>query len=815
MRRRSGSFPRTPVGAVSKESRGRNILRHYISSVRDNISIEVMPSNDLRAEVIANDTSNKEGHILIRTSSNFDSSSRVVVLVTDGEKVIMRSLAIQVVPDSESAQLYIYNGATKNVSKNGGEVTLTFLSNIDCQAVIPEEAASWISPVQTRALTRQSIVLNVAANISEPRSAKVKVQSLDGALWVEYTIMQFGGTGSVNPDIETPADNQIFYTSSDGNIITPSDSFGAIIISNTYSDGRGVIIFDRDLTRIGSNAFQNCTTLTSIVIPNKIAYINSNSFKGCSNLTSINLPEGLTNIGNSAFYNCKKLTNVTLPNSVANIGSSVFYNCESLTEITIPYGVTEIGSDTFEYCDNLTDVTLPISITKIASRAFGSCSNLTNINLPERLTSIGSNAFSGCKNLTNIVIPDNVTAIGFSAFSGCNALDSVTIGSKVEVIGETAFANCNFLRSIYCKAIVPPQIYEDSFYGFKSTIYVPEYEYDIIVNKYKAAEGWKAYANQIVGYNFGNSEGVAPKPANNEIWYSATAKVEPYWKDAFGATLVSNTFNEETGTGIIVFASDVTEVGKNAFYSNEELISITLPNSVKIIGEQAFRNCNRLERVKLGNSVTTIGNYAFAYCKLVEINIPDSVTSIGERAFESCDFSTITLGNGLKTIGTFAFCQCSQLISITIPDSVTTIGDGCFYSCNQMTHVTIGKGVTTIGDYAFRCDKIERFIGKFAKDNGRCLIIDNVIIAYASASGNTYTIPDGVTRIGSAFISSNLESITIPHSVTSITKSAFSGCSKLKYIYCKPITPPTLYNDTFSSTPNDRRIYVHPESFYK
>ena len=106
----------------------------------------------------------------------------------------------------------------------------------------------------------------------------------------------------------------------------------------------------------------------------------------------------------------------------------------------------------------------------------------------------------------------------------------------------------------------------------------------------------------------------ATKPANNEIWYTATAKVEPYDKTVFGATYVSNEWDSETGKGVITFEGDVTKIGYYAFY-NRSITSVTIPDSVTTIGESAFRQCYSLTIVTIGNSVTTIGGSAFRYCE--------------------------------------------------------------------------------------------------------------------------------------------------------------------------------------------------------
>ena len=154
--------------------------------------------------------------------------------------------------------------------------------------------------------------------------------------------------------------NEIWYTSSDGNIVTPYSYsevvFGANIVSNTYSNGKGVIKFDSDVTSIGGSAFYRCTSLTSIVIPDSVTLIGDSAFYVCSRLKSVTIPDSVTSIGGSAFSNCNSLTSVTIPDSVTSIGDSAFYSCTSLTSVTIPDSVTEIGYKAFYSCVKLESV---------------------------------------------------------------------------------------------------------------------------------------------------------------------------------------------------------------------------------------------------------------------------------------------------------------------------------------------------------------------------------------------------------------------------------------------------------------------------
>ena len=152
---------------------------------------------------------------------------------------------------------------------------------------------------------------------------------------------------------------------------------------------------------------------------------------------------GITSIGSYAFYNCYSLTSVTIPNSVTSIGNSAFSYCYSLTSVTIPNGITSISDSAFSYCYSLTSVTIPNGITSISNNAFYYCYSLTLVTIPNGITSISNNTFYYCYSLTSVTIPNSVTSIGSSVFYNCAGLGSIHFKSSTPpaVSSSSAWTN--------------------------------------------------------------------------------------------------------------------------------------------------------------------------------------------------------------------------------------------------------------------------------------------------------------------------------------------------------------------------------------
>ncbi len=543
--------------------------------------------------------------------------------------------------------------------------------------------------------------------------------------------------------------------------------------------------FSGSITTIGKYAFNECRSLTEIVIPDSVTSIEQYAFEYCSGLTEIVIPSSVTTIGDLAFYDCRSLTEIVIPASVATIGSRVFESC-GLTSAeflgnapsNFSTGVFRYNSSNFTifYHSGTTGWTSPTwngynavcrdKITTDFSTLDDSNRNgqglCFRLNATAKTATVGKNTtddnnagYDGGQN-GSIVIPDTVTKNGETynvigvnqyAFANCPWVNTVSIGRYVSAIESSAFRGCKNLTAI----TVSPD------------------------NK-----------------QFADQDGVL--------------------FDKGGLYLYAYPAGRAAATYDIPDTCDT--VGTQSFYGAVNLTSLTVPTSVKNIGAKAFAQCNALEEITLpflgGNAednrtfnyvfgsdiwasyggvpkslktVTVLTDAlvgsAFYHCTYIEnIYLPNckKLTEIPYECFADCTaLHTLSFGNASSQDG-----------MVVIPDSVAVIGMDAFRSCASIGGITFGRSTTTLEEGAFRdCTSLAQFaVAKgntaFMADQWGVLYSKDQTMLHYYPSGRAwpyYNVSDTTTTIGSYAFSScqKLVNLFVPKAVTNFKTTYYSG----------------------------------------
>jgi hypothetical protein len=288
----------------------------------------------------------------------------------------------------------------------------------------------------------------------------------------------YGGNSS---DFVIRAGELIRYNGAQADVVIPN------IVTKIGNDGNGW----------GKGAFQGCSQLKSVVMPNSVTEIDTNAFSGCKNLKSIIIPYGVTRIGDNAFYGCSGLTSVAIPNSVTEIGASAFTECKSLIEVTLPNKLTVIRGGTFQTCTSLVSVRIPSGVNRILDFAFGWCSSLKNIALPNGLVELGGRAFSNCTSLTQITLPGSLTNIGDQIFDGCANITEITIPGGIKEVASFHIGSCANLHTvIFCSGV--GEVNASALVGCPAIRTMTFPDSCTFKNYYKGNDGKPKYINQTL-----------------------------------------------------------------------------------------------------------------------------------------------------------------------------------------------------------------------------------------------------------------------------------------------------------------------------
>lgn len=593
------------------------------------------------------------------------------------------------------------------------------------------------------------------------------------------------------------------------------------------------------VTKIGDYAFVNCSALKEVSIPISLQTLPYGTFSGCSSLESVSIPNSVKSIGSYAFSKCASLKKVDIPNSVQSIEHYAFENCSALAYINIPSSVTSLYDGVFNNCKSLNVVVLGSNIRNIGAIAFSNCKNLEQIYCQSTAvpnTSDGAFNFSFVDFCKLYVPRSSVESYQdkspWSDFGEILPIEDVEIPQFVD--DATAFHEKVLIGDIYYNLYGRARRAEvtSGEMRYKGDVVIPEtVSYEGVTYNVIGVEG-EAFYNcngmssvsipgsvVVIGNNaFGGCsgllsvtipEGVKHLGANA---FASCSRLKSVTLPSSINSIRVSAFSYCNELEYIDIPNSVTTIEPYAFSGCIALTSINLPNSISVIESNLFYGCTNLRSIDIPHSVTNIGSYSFAGCtSLPYVNIPESVKNIQTEAFLNCSsLTTVVLGNGLKSIREKAFANCKNLENVycqaeNIPRIYANTFELSFVDCS-----TLYVPGETMEDY-----ESDAAWSEF----GSIMPIDEVVIPESAdglailpkvtVDGITYNlfrkarradvttgeerysgdvvIPSSIEVSGvwydvvgideGAFeYCTNLQSVTLPHSITSIGNEAFASC---------------------------------------
>ena len=499
------------------------------------------------------------------------------------------------------------------------------------------------------------------------------------------------------------------------------------------------------VTTVEGSAFDGCSKLVEIRIPNSVTnielgieggYTTGSAFNGTRNLLNINvyvvenvtnpkyksengvLYEYLSGGGVSlAYYPKYREGALILPDDVTEIPRRALYSKTYLTELVIPASIRTIGNEAFRSCSDLTKITFidagaDAPVISIGEGVFTSCSDLTDITLPSNISGLSATMFDGCSNLENIVVSENNPY--YTTLDGvlCE-IDQVThrpnklvyfpkgrggeytIPVGITTIGANAFYNCENITKVIIPGYVT-LIEEQAFYSCGD---LAEIEFTGRSTDGDLEIGTKAFYScssltsvtlppnlkTLRKFAFGGNKNLVTVTANCD---RPTLEFETY---AFHNDNTSYTGYVET----LNLGPNMAVVDINGVFGSSKLVSVNV--------DPANDFYTSIDGVLFDKAVLNLVYFPTGI--VGEYTIPDTVTTIGTRVFENKELSSIVIGKNITQIGDQAFHGCRNLTSVTFEeggDQPLVLGREVFYQCSALTEVTLPERLTTIGDGTFQ-----------------------------------------------------------------------------------------------------------------
>lgn len=544
-------------------------------------------------------------------------------------------------------------------------------------------------------------------------------------------------------------------------IVVEEDAFYDCHLSN--------LTIPDNVKRIYSGAFTRGTggSIDNLYVPDGIEYIEYGAFPTSGNWIS-SKPAGIVYLGKIAYcYKGAFSQNTTLVfasdtrgiSSVRNIVNPVYYYPERIDSIAFPDSLRYIDYECFAGCTNLRSINLPNSLQIIEGRSFYGCGSLSQVTIPPNVKSLGQSAFSQCGNLTTV----NYNAINCvthgAVFGGCENLATANVGNSVQVIPSVLFSGCTHLSNVN----MSESVIKIGGRAFSNTV----------ITSFTIPKNVDSIGDEV----FSGCSSL------QTIYYNAiNCHIPQYVQPLSGADNIAS----------IIWGNEVQTIPNRLCLDMASLRgNLSFPNSLRNIGNSAFYGCTGLSgTLTLPNNLQYIGGTAFSGCTGLNgiLVLPNTLQHIGSYAFNNCTGlrGSLIIPNNTHYIGGSAFSNCNNITNLTIGENVDTI-NGAFSNMQGLVSVQYNSRNCQDGANAFSNDSS---ISTFSIGINVRNIPDNLILASRNLSYVNY--PEGLTRIGmNNFSFLNITGdIVLPSTLQEIGYGAFACCGNPNQIICKAQIPP-------------------------
>ncbi len=579
---------------------------------------------------------------------------------------------LTLLPLSAWADEYVKDNVTYEYTTSTGTATVKSVDNVTAVTILA-----------TFTEAENTYVVNSIANDAFSGCTSLATLTFKGS-----TLPSADNTAIYNlPAGVTFVYNNLKYTHT-GSSWGSGDSFavtGYTEAESTYTIESS--IYNINVTAIGDNAFKDCTSLTSLSIPNSVTTIANNAFTGCSSLSTMNTG-GLTTIDDNTFSAYTNVKTIVIGSNVTSISKDAFKNCGALQTLTIN-NPTLLKTLNIDFVSSEVKTPLIIICKGIAYKHNGQWSGDTNyFAVGDGSSGSGYNANTADGDLTVLetICGISVTTIANNAFYGVGDSKSIDLPKTIRTISNTSFVN-NSLKAFKIDAA------NTSFSVVDGVLFDRESKKLISYPIKKGNSYTIPNAVTTIGMDaFNNHKALTSITIPTSVTTIEQSAFQYAGKDNGLAVTINS-------------GSQLETIGKNAFFESG-VKTITIPNGVKTIGEQAFQGCARLTSINLPESLTSIGGSAFSGCNsLATVTFASSYTAltIGASAFKNCTLTTnITLPEGVTSIGKDAFNYNSftpALTNLYLPSSATFSDAIANDYTNVYKKLDIDFGESTWGTY--------------------------------------------------------------------------------------------------------------------